>query len=219
MSNRATSHVLWRRVCYSSAYQNQPHRPCLQPHPSQGWRWGCSLPSGEAESMTKWVCSSFVISPGFPWEVAFLDDGELWNSLSTKQHKLKSKKELSSWELLEYWWNIASCYLIHSSGIEKISLRDDLDQWCPTIFSMKSTFKSQKIYRPADKGTYIWEMHQENKCLIVEAIPFEGIWMLAITTFSTCCPRADLLLSLCVSVALLGLSSPLDWRPHRGKVG
>lgn len=61
-----------------------------------------------------------------------------------KQHKLKSQKEFSSWELQEYW-NITSCYLIHSSGIEKTSLGDDLGQWCPTIFSVEAHFNLKKL--------------------------------------------------------------------------
>lgn len=139
----------------------------------------------------------------FPREVAFLDDGELWNSLSMKEHKLKSKKELSSWELLEYWWNITSCYLIHSSGIEKASLGDDLDQWCPTIFSRESTFFNRKKFIDLQIKVLTFEKCiGKNKRLIVEAVTFEGIWMLVITTCSICYPKADLLLSLCVSVTL-----------------
>lgn len=73
MSNRAASHVPRLQAYNSPAYQNQP-QDFPPTSPKSGHRWGCSLSLGEEESMTKWVCS-FLISPGFPGEVVFLDDG------------------------------------------------------------------------------------------------------------------------------------------------
>lgn len=73
MSNRAASHVPRLQAYNSLAYQNQP-QDFPPTSPESGHRWGCFLPLGEEESMTKRVCS-FLISPGFPREVVFLDDG------------------------------------------------------------------------------------------------------------------------------------------------